>query len=400
MMDAALSDAALRADVPRVRSLLAAGAPVEGGPDEENSPLFLACGSDAPAGARLETARLLIEAGAFTRRFCAGGATPLHQAARRGPAALVELLLRNGALFWQEDARGRRPFDEATDGAPIDRDRILYMLADGPKIEDPVFRDAVAAIQSGDADTLEGLLDAHPRLLRERTIEPDFGSRGYFSDPALFWFVANNPSLVPKSPDNIVEIAGLMIARGVEQSDLDHALGLVMTNGQMPQALQLEMVRTLYAAGARADRESVLATLGHKQTAPVAWLTDHGLRIDAAVAAGLGRTAELAELLAAANEGEKAAALAMATINSETEAVRLCLEAGADPNRLMPCHSHSTPLHQAALEGDIAIMELLIAHGADPDIEDTLWHGTPLGWALHGQRQTAIAYLRALAAER
>ena len=391
-----LAAAAARADVSTVRNLLDKGAAVDGEPTDRFTPLFLACDSDGPAADRLEVSRLLIEAGAFTRAFCEGGATPLHAAARRGPAELVELLLRHGAIFWITDDQQRRPYDWAKAATPIDRDRILYLLADGPKISDPEFRAAVEAIQRGDAEELARLLDARPALLHERAIEPEAAPRGYFSDPKLFWFVANNPTLVPRPPDNIVEIARLMIARGVEQEDLDYTLELAMTDGLMPRDMQMELVRALVEAGAVATPRAVLMTLGHRQTGPIEWLVDHGLELSAAAAAGLGRTAELPALLAVASTEEQTDALGMAVINGEAEAARLCLEAGADPNRFMPCHAHSTPLHQAAIDGDVAMLELLVAHGGRADIRDTLWRGTPLGWAIQGSKAEAEAYLRSL----
>lgn len=388
-----LSQAAARADVEAIQRLLEAGASVEGEPQEWDSPLYLVCDSEAPAEARLAVARMLIEAGAFVRRGCTGGATPLHAAARRGPAELVELLLRSGALFWQPDDQGRRPHDYAEAGDPVDRDRILYLTAEGPRIEDSDFRAAVAAIHAGDAGGLARLLDEKPSLLTEPAIEPDIGTRGYFTDPMLFWFIANNPTLIPRLPPNIVEIAELMIARGVAQKDLDYTLMLVMTGGFEPES-QIPLVRTLVVAGAVADRQGIIATLGHRQTAPVEWLLDHGYPLTAESAAGLGRADALPALLATASLEEKSDALGMAVINGQREAARACLEAGADPNRFMACHTHSTPLHQAALEGDLETMKLLVAHGARSDIEDKLWHGTPLGWALHGKRSEAAAWLR------
>lgn len=389
-----LSEAAARGDLAAVEALLAVGAPVDGDPHERDTPLYLACDSEAPD--RLAVARRLIEAGAFVRRGCAGGATPLHAAARRGPAALVELLLRNGALVWQGDDEGRRARDCAERGDPIDRERILYLTAEGPRIEDPEFRAAVAAIHAGDAAGLARLLDARPSLLTEPAIEPDFGPRGYFSDPMLFWFVANNPTLIPAPPPNIVEIARLMIARGVARPDLDYALELVMTDGAMPRPVRMALVETLVEAGARAGRDAVISTLGHRQTAPIAWLLDHGLALTVLEAAGLGRTAELARLLETASIDEKSDALAMAVINHEAEAARLCLAAGADPNRFMPIHRHSTPLHQAAVNDDVETLALLVAHGARRDVRDTLWRGTPLGWAVHEGRKQSEAYLRGL----
>jgi peptide-methionine (S)-S-oxide reductase len=389
-----LSAAAAHADVEVVRELLAEGAPPDGRPDEIDTPLFLACGSEAPADRRLEVATLLIEGGALVRRGCTNGARPLHAAARRGPAALAELLLRNGALYWQPDRAGLRPYDYARDSTPIDRDTLLYMLAEGPKLEDPDFRAAVAAIHRGDVQGLADLLDRRPSLLTERAIEPDFGARGYFSDPRLFWFVANNPTLIPTPPPNIVEIAGLMIARGVAREDLDYTLELVMTDGQMPREMQMDLVRTLVEAGAGVSRQGVLMTLGHAQTRPIAWLVERGMALTPAIAAGLGRTAELQRLLPAASPDEIGEALAMATINRHSEAARLCLEAGADPNRFMPVHVHSMPLHQSAINGDVETMKLLVAHGARRDVQDTIWQGTPLGWAIHGRQQEAEAYLR------
>ncbi|MEE2691890.1 MAG: ankyrin repeat domain-containing protein [Pseudomonadota bacterium] len=388
--------AAAGADEAAVRRLLAEGAPADGDPHEVETPLFRACDSAAPAEKRLAVVKMLLDAGAFVRRGCAEGATPLHAAARRGPAALVELLLRSGALVWQGDEKGLRPYDYARDGSPAERERILYLCSDDPKIEDGSFRAAVAAIQTGDLPALRRLLDEHPHLLHMRAIEPDIGPRGYFSDPKLFWFIANNPTLVPAAPANIVAVAEEMIRRGVERSDLDYALELVMTNGMMAAEQQLALVETLIGAGAMASSQAILMTLGHRQTAPVAWLLDHGEPLSAPIAAALGKDGDLAALLAQASQDEKNAALAMAVINRQREAVRLCLEAGAEPNRFMPCHSHSTPLHQAALDGDLPIMEMLIAHGARLDIEDTMWRGTPLGWAAHGGQGEAERYLRGI----
>lgn len=388
-----LSVNAAAGKVEMVRKLLAEGANVEGDAHELDSPLFRACGSDADPSNRIAIARILIEAGAFVRRGCTKGATPLHAAARRGPPDLVRLLLQNGALFWQGDAKGVRPYGYAEKGKPIEREEVLSLLADGPRLVDPPFRDAVAAIQKGDVTALSALLDAHPRLLKERAIEPDIHSRGYFTDPALFWFIANNPTLIGKSPDNIVEVAQVMIARGVKREDLTYALELVMTNAQMPEAQQIALVDMLVQAGAQTG--DMISALGHRQTAPVAWLVDNGkLALTPVIAAGLGRVDALRALLTSASKEEATRALGMAVINRHTEAARLCLDAGADPNAFLPCHTHSTALHQATLTGDLPTMRLLLERGARTDIEDTLWRGTPLGWALHCNQPEAAVFLR------
>lgn len=43
------------------------------------------------------------------------------------------------------------------------------------------------------------------------------------------------------------------------------------------------------------------------------------------------------------------------------------------------------------------MIKLLLARGARADIRDTLWNGTPLGWAVHSQKPRADAFLRGLA---
>jgi ankyrin repeat protein len=74
----------------------------------------------------------------------------------------------------------------------------------------------------------------------------------------------------------------------------------------------------------------------------------------------------------------------------------LLLEAGEDPSRYNPigAHSHSTPLHQAALAGHREAVKLLVEHGAKLDMRDTIWNATPAEWARHEKRSEIEAYLR------
>jgi hypothetical protein len=389
----ALAEAAAKADEKTVRALLESGAPVDGEASDRDSPLFCVCASDAPDAQRLAVARLLIGAGAFTRIGCTGGATPLHAAARPGPAELVELLLTHGAVFWQPDDAGRQPIDEARDGTAADKQRIIHLCCPGPVIENRLFRSAVAAIHAGDISALGRLLTDHPELLHEPAMERDRPAKGYFSDPKLFWFVANNPTLMREPPDNLVDIAKLMMARGVSQADLDYALELAMSSASLG-TLQIPLVQALVDGGATVTRSALLMGLGHEQTSPVGWLLDHGLAPSAPSLAALGRTAELKRSLGEATEQDKNDALDVAVINRQRDAVNLCLDAGADPNHFMAVHSHATPAHQAAWNDDPDMLAALIAHGACLDVEDTMWRGTPLGWALHGGRSRAAAFLQ------
>jgi hypothetical protein len=40
-------------------------------------------------------------------------------------------------------------------------------------------------------------------------------------------------------------------------------------------------------------------------------------------------------------------------------------------------------------------VRLLVERGARLDIKDTLYGGTPLGWAIYGKRTALVEYLRA-----
>src|SRR5207244_5236276 len=108
--------------------------------------------------------------------------------------------------------------------------------------------------------------------------------------------------------------------------------------------------------------------------------------------AGLGRVEDTARLLPAGDGPSRQLALALATQHGHADVVRLLLDAGEDPNRFNPdgFHSHSTPLHQAVWSDHADVVRLLVERGARLDIRDTIYQGTPLGWAVYGGR-TAIA---------
>jgi Ankyrin repeats (many copies)/Ankyrin repeats (3 copies) len=389
---ASLSIAAIEADEATMRTLLARGEPADGLTGDR--PLWHVCTSEAPAARRVAVARLLLEAGASTRWYGKDNTLPLHQAARRGPLELVELLIRHGALSWQADGRGRTALDHARKGTAPDRQQIIELL-DRPVIRDKPFREAVSAIHAGNLAALSRLLDRHPNLLRERASEPDCYPQDYFRDPRLFWFIANNPTLTRKIPANIVEIGRAMIARGVEQADLDYTLELVMSSGSLGDQ-QAGLITLLIEAGATATPQAIRVALAHWELEPILLLLARGMAMTAPIAAALGRTHMLASLLPDSSPEDRQEALGLAVINRQLEAARLCLDAGADPNSFLPVHRHSTPLHQAAINSDIELMKLLVMHGARLDIRDTLWDGTPLNWAVHGKKAEAEAYLRSL----
>jgi hypothetical protein len=394
-----LSAAARSGDAPSVRRLLAGGANPEGEWSDGGPPLWHACVAAVRAEVRLAIVDALLVAGANPRNDAAGE-TALHAAAARGPLALVERLIVGNALEWQPDRRGRIALGSAKRGKAADREGIIELL-DRTRIADPSFRAAVKALQKGDAARLGKLIDAEPRLLRERILGPEAYRKAsrfqYFRDPGLFWFIANNPTLMKHMPENMVEVAETMIGRGVDAADLDYALELVMTSSPArEQGLQGPLIACLIEAGATASPRAIDMTLGHRELEPVRELLRGGLLLTAGIAAAFGDLDRLPALLAGAPREEVQRALGLAVINGQNAAARMALDAGADPNAFLPVHAHSLPLHQAAIDENLELLELLVVRGARTDIADTLWGSTPLGWAVHQGRTRARAYLEGL----
>jgi len=76
------------------------------------------------------------------------------------------------------------------------------------------------------------------------------------------------------------------------------------------------------------------------------------------------------------------------------DGVTLLVELGADLNGMIANTGLDRGvLHNAAGGGDLDIVKLLIALGADPARRDYAFHSTPIGWARYGQHETVVAYL-------
>jgi ankyrin repeat protein len=160
--------------------------------------------------------------------------------------------------------------------------------------------------------------------------------------------------------------------------------------------VQLPLIDLLCDHGADPS-SAVRAALSNGEFEAVNALIQLGVRIDLPVAAALGRTKDVLRLLPAADNDDRHRALALASRFGHLESVRALLDAGEDPDRYNPVgfHSHSTPIHQAALAGHDQLVRLLVERGARVDLKDILWHGTPADWAEHAGNTELKAYLRA-----
>ena len=262
------------------------------------------------------------------------------------------------------------------------------------RIDDGDFRRAVDLLDAGDANSLRALLKQNPDLARRRVAFP---GGNYFQNPALLEFVAENPVRHGTLPGNIVEVAQVILDAHPEASAVDETLGLVST-GRVPREsrAQVPLIELLCGHGADPNR-ALQPAASHGEFAAVSALIHRGARMTLPVAAALGDLEEFRRLLPVSTADERHGALALAAQFGHTEIVRLLLEAGEDPNRYNPpgFHSHSTPLHQAALAGHDKVVRLLVERNARLDLKDTIWQGVPAGWAEHGGHPGLAAYLRA-----
>ncbi len=259
------------------------------------------------------------------------------------------------------------------------------------RIDDPNFRDAVRLVDAGDVDGLRALLVSRRELTTQRVT---FEGVNYFRHPTLLDFVAENPIRHGRLPAGIVEVARVIIEAGGD-SDLDSTLGLVASGCVVRECgVQTPLIDLLCDHGARPD-SAMLAAAAHGEFAAVADLLRRGARVTPACAAATGRLDDAVTTLSTAKPAERHLALALAAQFGHHDIVRLLLDAGEDPDRYNPvgAHSHSTPLHQAALAGHFDVVRLLVERGARTDLRDVLYQGTPSDWAEHGGHTGIAAYL-------
>jgi peptide-methionine (S)-S-oxide reductase len=263
---------------------------------------------------------------------------------------------------------------------------------------DARFRDAVSAIDSGDAATLEQLIADNPALARERLDAPGAWLRdvvgkavdGFFHRPYLLWFVAEDPVRNGRLPGNIAEMARVIIdaARGEGasnlQEQLDYALMLVSWSWIARQCdVQIQLIDVLIDAGANPDGNPNNA-LVNGNVAAAEHLVERGATLTLATALCLGRWDDVDRLVATANNQQRQFALVLSALNGRAEALRRMIKAGADLDApSADLYSHGTPLHHAVGSGSLDAVKVLVEAGANTTTRDKAWDGTPLGWAEH-----------------
>ena len=279
---------------------------------------------------------------------------------------------------------------------------VRPLLMNNLEILDSLFRQAVSAIDAGDVTTLERLLATHSRLMRERLDSPGAWLRdkvgnaleGFFRQPYLLWFVAEDPVRNNKLPKNIAQVARTIIQaaerEGVDnlQEQLEYALKLVSWSWVARKCeVQIELIDVLIDAGASPEKNPNNALVNGNFTA-AAHLVARGAKLTLATALCLERWGDAARLAQTASASEKQFGFILAALNGKAEALRRIIDLSVDLNRpSTDLYSHATALHHAVCSGSLEAVKVLVEAGAELSTKDRAWDATPLGWAEYYMRE-------------
>jgi ankyrin repeat protein len=275
------------------------------------------------------------------------------------------------------------------------------------------FEAAVEAVIDGDIETLRTLLREDPALVRARSTRVTHFDPPVHGAMLLHYVAANGvEGYRQRSPTNAAEVAKVLLEAHADPNALCSLYGgqcttmaLLVSSTPPDQAgVQVALVDVLVDYGAsiapagEGNWTSPIETalVFGKQDAAKA-LIRRGARIETvAAAAGLGRIDDVRRMLPTTSAEDRHRALALASQLGHANVVEMLLDAGEDPNRYNPpgTHSHSPPLHQAIAAGHPDVVRLLIERGARLDIRDTIYQGTPLGWAEYCEKPEIAAFLR------
>src|SRR5665213_2021392 len=388
----ALHWAVFRSDKAMVDLLLRAGANPKAANRDGSTPLWLACiNGDAPIVAAL------LKAGADANEQLPLGRTPLMIAARTGNVDAIKVLLDHGAnVNAKETLRGTTALMWAADEghAPA----IQLLLQHGADIKaqsDPAERGRGPAL--GKSNDPRKAVAALGRALAAGISTPQLGAVG-------------TTGLIPIVPDKpgAARGKGKTGAAGGALDDTDDAAAAFGFGGRRPapkdgggltplvyavRSNDLDSVKVLLAAGADVNQMTgygwspLLVATQNRYYKLGAFLLDHGADVNLA------------------NKGAWTP-LYPATDNRNIEGgdypvrkgdmdhldfIKLLLDKGANVNARMKDttetrtvftnqwldESGATAFLRASQSGDIVLMKLLLAHGADPKIDTTL-HVTSL----------------------
>lgn len=276
---------------------------------------------------------------------------------------------------------------------------------------DKKFHPAIEAMRAADVEKLRDLIAADSSLVTSRS------SR---SHPTLLQALVLEGKDKPKN----LELVQVLIDAGAELNEpfvaaasidnraaaellLDHGAAIDGTGGWSPleEALYWNSQNTLallLERDAKVKNLRTAAGLGRTDLIESYFNADGSLKPEAGKIdwpfgnldriacsnydeAGTQSLADRVKAWAQDRQGIVNNAFVYACMHGHLEAAKLLLEKGAEINSIPGGFDYAgTGLHYAALNGHRAMVEFLLAHGADRTLKDTKVSATAAGWADHG----------------
>jgi ankyrin repeat protein len=350
-------DAAMRGDRATMRTLLEKKADVNVPQVDGTTALHWAVRADD-----LEMTEMLLKAGARVSTANQSGATPMLLAATNANPAILKLLIQAGA-------DPNAPISETGDTAlmmaartgKVDAARVL--LDNGAKIN-------AKEIWGGTTALMWAVAERHPdvaKLLVERGAEVN--AKSNFVPSASGRGFEGTAPIAPKSNQTTEEFAsGWMtpLLFAARENDLESARILIQAGadvnafgGDGKDALGLALFNGSYdVASLLIDSRSEVNHADAQRFTPLFWAVDR-------------------------RNMETAPNFPWMVTADPLPLIRKLLEAGANPNALVnntprarmregsPRIVYATALMRAAFAGDLELVQLLLAHGADPHIQSS-----------------------------
>lgn len=270
-----------------------------------------------------------------------------------------------------------------------------------------IFRDAVQALDSGDIQRLETLLDQHPWLVEYHCHKGHPYEQGYFADATLLNHIAGNPGRCP-IPSNIVDITRLLLSHGArdEEPRPRYTIGLLLTSKQASEAgVALPLIDLLTSASGveldLTDPTILNGPLGESAPATALELVRRGAKMDIRHAAALGRLdliqcffngddlpESLIPLPAEASEAKLLTeqAFIWACQYGHNSICEFLLDQGVDP--AAQAKVGQTGFHYAAHYGQLETVKMLIERKAPLEVKN-MYGGTVLSqtlWSAFNER--------------